>query len=476
MIPNRALPWTLLVMLAVAPLIGTLCWILWHTPFPLTEAVAIFEDAVNRPWMQFLTPDTSYYRPLYYLTISGIWQSTRSIDSRLQVIALVQMVAVVVLVAVSIWHWRPRRALEAAAALVAVAVLCGSPGFQDNLELPLSYTTVGMPLALIAWMLANGSPRRWHLPALLLLTVVAIGFKEQGLVIVPVVLVAWWMGAAGVSRAAAVSVAALAIGYVALRLAWPRSGPMFEQAIGFGFSEMEPPEAFQRFGSFPFGIYAYNGASTMLNVLFSEPTRGIFRNLHALIEGRWDVWQLVQSGSSAIMTGLIAWWGMGLVRHRSDPEQAYERRLAVALLVALLSCGVLSFNYSRSRLGGMALVFYALAAFHALRYAIARVRSSPRSRRLLPACGLALLGLVWSARTLTTLEYLRYTATLNQRQWVTLLPVRRIEFAERFTYVRIMESMVPQGRRRSAPRQTPYPRWVERTLGLPTPPPPIERD
>jgi len=40
--------------------------------------------------------------------------------------------------------------------------LVGSRGFRDNLEIPLSYTIVGMPLALLVWMLLNRTPRIWQ--------------------------------------------------------------------------------------------------------------------------------------------------------------------------------------------------------------------------------------------------------------------------------------------------------------------------
>ena len=46
-----------------------------------------------------------------------------------------------------------------------------------------------------------------------------------------------------------------------------------------------------------------------------------------------------------------------------------ELLIVATMLVAVMACGVLSFNYSRDRLGGMAVPFYALAAFFALRAA-----------------------------------------------------------------------------------------------------------
>jgi hypothetical protein len=323
-----------------------------------------------------------------------------------------------------------------------------------------------MPLALIVFMLVNREPRIWHGPVIVALTLAAIGFKEQGLVIVPVVLAAWWTRAPGASRATAAAVAAIAVAYVAVRLIW-REGPMFEQAIGLGFSIMEPDEAVARFGAFPYWLYAYSGASTVLNVLFSEPTRGIFRFVHALVNFRMDWWQVVQFASSAAMTALIGWWGVGTLRDAARKGWSSEARVFVILIVALLACGVLSFNYSRSRLGGMALVFYAIAAFHALRAAAAGAADAPRVRGAVAGVALMLLAAVWQSRTITTIEYARWTADLNQRQWLTELPERRREFADRPTYLQIMDAMIEQGSDPATAHQTRYPASVRRVLGLP---------
>ena len=52
--------------------------------------------------------------------------------------------------------------------------------------LTLTHLIVGMPLIVLVWILLQRVPRWWHAPAIVALTLVAIGFKEQGLVIVPV--------------------------------------------------------------------------------------------------------------------------------------------------------------------------------------------------------------------------------------------------------------------------------------------------
>jgi len=57
--------WTAAVLLVSSPFLVVLCLILWRTPFPLTEAVAIFEDIERAEPLELLVPDTSYYRPLF---------------------------------------------------------------------------------------------------------------------------------------------------------------------------------------------------------------------------------------------------------------------------------------------------------------------------------------------------------------------------------------------------------------------------
>ena len=465
--PPRARPllWTAAVFAITAPLVATLCLALWRTPFPVSEAVALFEDVANQPATRFLTPDTSYYRPLFQMTLSAIWHNAGSLELRLALIKLLQLVPFVLLVALLIAHLRPRTGGDAAAAAVAVAVLIGSPGLRDNLEIPLSYTTVGMPLALIVWMLVSAERRPWQLPAIVLVTLVAIGFKEQGLVLIPVVLAAWWTRAPGASGRTAATLATLAAAYVALRLSWQGSWPMFEQAVGLGFGEMEPTELVARYGAFPYFIYAYSGASTVLNVLFAEPTRGTFSIVRALVRGNAQHWQMVHLASSVALTGLIGWWGAGALKGAARHGWSKEARLVVVLAVALLACGALSFNYSRDRLGGMAVPFYAVAAYYALRQAARRAADARPLRFAVAGVALMALAAGWHLRAVGTIERARLIASRNQVEWLVQLQARRIEFAERATYLRIMESMLPQGTDGIAEQPTRYPPAVGRLIG-----------
>src|SRR5215813_14003366 len=132
--------WTIAVLAVVAPFLLTLCAILWRTPFPVNEAVALFEDVAKRPPTDFLIPDTSYYRPLFHLTLMAIWRNAGSLAAKLALVKLLHMTPIVILVVLFILYLRPRNVLDASATAVASMVLIASPGFRDNVEIPLSYT------------------------------------------------------------------------------------------------------------------------------------------------------------------------------------------------------------------------------------------------------------------------------------------------------------------------------------------------
>jgi hypothetical protein len=257
----------------------------------------------------------------------------------------------------------------------------------------------------------------------------------------------------------------VAVAYVALRLSGHGSLPLFEQAIGLGFTDIEPREATERFGSFPLWIYAYTSLSTIGNVLFSEPTRGVFWIVRDLSRGQPEIWEMMQLLSSGALTCVIGWWGVRTIRETSIRGSA-DSRIFVACVVALLASGVLSFSYSRDRLGGMAVPFYALAAFFAVRALAARTVVATPRRFALGTVFLVLLTAAWQTRTVTTVEIARIFAGRNQMEWLVMLPDRRVEFADRSTYLDIMQKMIPQGTAPGAAHPTRYPRWVSRTLGL----------
>src|SRR5262245_39147556 len=260
---------------------------LWHTPFALSETVALLEDVERKPISGFFDIDHSYVRPLFYLTLSAVWHNARSVGEALAIFKALHIAVVIGLVLIFIRQLRLRAPVDAAAAMVAVAVLMGHNGFRENLEnLPLNQMMVVMLVTLLVWSVLERDRRAWHGPVIVGLTVIAIGFKEQGLLIAPIVLAAWWMGAPGVSGRIAAATAVVAIVYLLVRLTGAGSWELFPQKVGFGFATLLPEEAAERFGPFPLTVYAYSIVSTVAAVLFSEPSRGVFSVVQHTLEGR----------------------------------------------------------------------------------------------------------------------------------------------------------------------------------------------
>jgi hypothetical protein len=458
--------WTAAVFAVSAPLIVTLVRVLWRTPYPISETIALLEDVDTSPASFFLDPARkSWYRPLYHLTWMALWRGTGSLDTALVLFKGIEVAAVGGLIALLIWHLRPRTPVAAAAATFAVAVLVGTPGFRDNLELPLIYTTVGMPLLLIVWMMLERERRWWYTPVILALTMLAIGYKEQGLVIVPVVLVAWWMGAPGASRTDAAAIVAMTAVYLAIRFSTSGSWPAFVQDVGYGFTMLSPDQATARFGTLPVGMYAYNVVVTTTNILFSEPTAGVFTIVRDWRNGELAAWEINHVISSTVLTALIVWWGVRTLLDNRGTPWSVESRVYAATVIAVAASGALGFNYTRDRLGGMAAVFYALAAYYAVRAAAERLVHASRPLVISMGVVLVLLAGAWQLRTIGTVEHARLTAFKDRREWITNLQRRRVEFANRAPYLRILDAMIDQGITPSVPRPTALPEWAGSVIG-----------
>lgn len=459
-------PWLAATLLISLPFLVTLCETMWRSPYPIHETVGLlrfYSDA--SPASLFDPNELSWYRPLYHLTWWTLLHTTGSLTSTLFWFKTIELSSVVVLFALLIWYLKPRSRLDWAAATLAGAVLAGTPGFRTNLELPLLMTLVGMPMALAVWMLLERDPQWWHPPVVLAVTLLAIGFKEQGLVIAPLVVAAWWFGAPGATRTTAAFVVVGVAAYLVMRFSTGGTWPVFVQDVALGFTHLPAAEASARFGAFPFWMYGYNGAATVGNILLSEPTDGRFVILWDVLHGRVQAFEMMNILSSALLTGSIAWWGLRTLRRDWSGTWSPESRVFIATVVAVAASGALGFNYSRERLGGMAVVFYALAAYFAARSVAMRAANTNRTRMVAAGLLLFVLASAWQLRAIGTVEYVRSIALKNRREWIVDLRKERTESGAVPHYVQILDSMAPQGLEPSAPRPTRYPQWLQMWFG-----------
>lgn len=451
--------------LLAIPVVASICRAMWRTPFPISETVGILEDVQLSPHSFFDPTVRSWYRPLYFSTWRLFWEGSGSLKTALTLFRALEVACVVALFILFLRCLRPRTWLDAGAAAVALAILAGAQGFRDNLELPLLMTLVAMPLALVLWRLTEAPARWWHAPAMVAIVMVAVGYKEQGLVLVPLIVMAWLTGAPGVTKWTALATTAVTLAYLGLRFSTRGTWQPFEQAVGLGFHILSASEANARFGAAPLAMYAYNAAATLASILFSEPTTGEFRFTRDLLEGVAAPWQFNHVLSSLALTTLLAWWSWGTLRRSRGRAWTLEGRLVVTVGVTLAASAALGFNYSRDRLGGMALVFLALAGYHAVRRAAAVTAAESGPRALVLTCLLGLFAATWQLRALGTVEYVRYASERTQREWLTAPFARRASGTQGPAYISLIQRMTAQGTDPAAAVRHSYPKAVMPWMG-----------
>jgi hypothetical protein len=452
--------WLYVLLALTAPLLVALGHAMWRTPYPINETVGILED-VRVQGLSFFNPSLrSYYRPLYFVTWYLLWNGTGSLDIALAIFRLISIAAAGGLVVIFVLYLHPRTILDCAAGAVAVAVLIGIPGFRANLELPLSYTLMGMPIIFVIWILLEREPRAWHAPTIAALTVLAIGFKEQGLVIVPLVAACWYVGSPGATTRTTAWVVAIGMIYLAMRLATSGHWAPFEQAVGYGFRTLQPEEAVKYFGGSLWRIRAYNVAATVANQLFAEPIDGQFVILGNFLTDSLRPWQVIQVLSSTALTGIIAWWGVAAIRRDRRRPWSFESRVCVAVVTTILASGALGFNYTRDRMAGMAVMFVALAAYLALRRIGARTMRLRGTALAAACCALILFAGAWQLRALGAVEQIRWQAQESRRHWLVDVPSLRQRFGYRPVYLDILAALTAQGIDPSAARPASYPGWL----------------
>jgi len=456
--------WLPVIVTASVPLLAALGLALWAVPYAISETVGVLESleqhggAFEAVW----NLHAPFFRPAFWGSLQQIWDRSSSVPAAMTTYKLLHVATVLLVPLVFLAAVRPRTALEAVAAAFALATLVGSPAFRDNLEnLPLNQMMIITLLSLVVWWLGC-APGRWRGPLAVLLTAVAIGFKEEGIVLGAVVAAGAWLGSPGFSRRTGLVTAGLCGGYIALRLSTSGQWPTFMQDIGLGFSVVTSADATARFGAFPYAIYAYNAAASAANVLFSEPTSGVFGITRAITDGTAEPWQVIHLATSAGTTALLAWWAAGVMRTSGS---CHERRVLAATVAAIAVSALLGFKYTRDRFGGVAVAFYALAVFEALRMTTTRLSAARLRPWLAAVLVLGLLHAGWQIRVIGTVQYVRARAEHNQKEWLVDVMKRRERFAHRPTFLRMMEALQPQGTDTRTTAPGPDPAWFGKVLG-----------
>jgi hypothetical protein len=464
--PARPRLWTTVALVAVAPVVLALVGTLWRTPYPISETVGILEDTLrtSSPFDHFDPSQRSWFRPLYFLTWDLFLRGGDSLEGALLAFRVLEVAPILLLVGLFILALRPSSLMETGAALCATAVLVGAPAFRENLELPLLYTLVAMPMVVVVWQLLEVPSRAWHGVVFIVLAAIAIGFKEQGLLLVPLVVLGPLIRAPGASRVGAVALAMLTVAYMAMRITTGGVLNVFEGDISIGFTDWSAAEANLRFQDSFLWVYAYNALSVISNLLLSEPSRGHFGVIERVVQGSFVPSGLIAVSTSFALSGLIGWWALVTVRRDWRRGWTPATRLVVLLAITIIASGVLAFSYPRDRHGAMPLVLYAAAAYYALCMVLERARHVLSLRRVFVAAAVGLLALGWQLRMMGTVYDAEERSQRNQTTWLAQPSVVRANFKDRPVYLQTMEALRAQGLAVDISRPRRYPQWLRLLL------------
>lgn len=407
-----------LIALAIA------CDLLWM-PIQVGDSLGELLDAQRSPsvWASFNDSlgSQGYLRPLRIAQIKALfdvaqgsyyWLVYRGFHALLIGVAIFLFTRVL----------RVSTITDFAAAAFALVTLTGLHTFRGTVQeaFPINHFLEIVVFCLLTLNLARSRGGIWVDAAAALVFAVAALTLESGLLVWVVAAAAWAVGWRGISARGLVLMTALLLGYVYLRFVHFSSGvpALTERSSGYLLSVLEPSELQQRFGAQPLVFYSYNVAVSAVSVLFSEPQAGVFEAVRAWLDDRMLPRVVLPVATSVVTTGLIVWTAMRrAARWRPLDDTA---RFILVCLAVLGANAALSFAYTKNEIMSAAGVFYALAAFGAMRDGLLTAATMRRAARGAFALLLCVLTVGWTIRSAGVHYVLRSQAIKHQADWVAL--------------------------------------------------------
>jgi hypothetical protein len=398
--------------------------LLWM-PVQVSDSLGEILDAQesSSTWASFVGSfgTTAYLRPLRIAQIKGLfdlaqgshyWLSFRGFHALL-------LIATVMLFMRAL---RVSTKVDFAASAFALVVLLGIYTFRGTVReaFPINHFLEMIVFCLAALALAQ-SRGGWMVDVAAALVFAAAALTlESGLLVWVVAVGAWAVGWRGVSLRGLSVMTVLLAAYAYVRFVHLATGvpTLSERSAGYLVEMLDPPALQERFGANPIWFYGYNVIASIMSVLFSEPQDGIFETAYAVLYSQ-PMWRLmIPVVTSVLTTGVIAWAAIRRVRHWGPFDDT--ARIIVVFMLVLLANAVLSFAYSQDEIMSVAGVFYALAAFAAMRDVLLTAPTLRPSKAMACAALICTLAIGWSFRTAGVHYVLRSQAAKHQIDWVEL--------------------------------------------------------
>jgi hypothetical protein len=380
---------------------------------PMPSAASAFVDGLhNSPTM---------LRPLKEVRTRLLVQAGEALGGRYHLVFRgYHAFAGAVLIALFVWVCRVRSWTDVAALAAALVVLTGMHTFVGLFReaFPVNHFLIVAVSALATFALAQ-SRGGWlaDLAAIALLASAALSF-ESGLLVWPVAVAAYLSGLRGISTRGIVLMTVVVVLYAGLRVGYlgKQGAGLGERGTGFGAGALTGDEQIERFGKRPLVLYAYNVTMTATSVLLSQPQAGRFTVVNAWNDGPLPPAFIIQIASSLLTTALIAWYAFsrGPTGSRRWREPAPLTCLAVLAVSALMS-----YSYAKDEIISTAGVFYAVAAYVALRALFER-RPPAWAGALLVVVEMA-VSTAWAIRSAGLHLRLRHGAFESRAEWAYIL-------------------------------------------------------
>jgi hypothetical protein len=318
--------------------------------------------------------------------------------------------------------------VDLAAALFALTVFTG---LHTSLGLvkegyPVNHFLQVVVLVLVAVRLSKARGSTWIDAAAIVTLIAACLTLETGVLVWVAFAASRLSGRRGVSGPALVAMTGLLVAYGLVRFVWlaPHVQGM-ANASGYVFERLEGSQIRERFGAGLSRFNVYNVLASMATVLFSEPRSGVFVFFRAWSLGDVPPRMWINVVSSTITTAFIAMAMLSRARSLGSPDRlrgAGGGRSAmtgtadfVVFGAVLAASAIASYAYAKDEIMSVAGVFYALAAFWAVRDLMTRgLRAAPA---LVIALALLVAGSAWAVRTIGVNHVLRAQAFAFHNDW-----------------------------------------------------------
>jgi hypothetical protein len=296
------------------------------------------------------------------------------------------------------------------------------------------------------------------LAAIVLLASATLSF-ESGLLVWPVAIAAYATGLRGISRRGVALMTLLVVLYAVVRVGYldKHGAGIGDRSTGFGTSALSESEQIARFGNRPSVLYSYNVSTAATSVLTSQPQVGRFTVATAWNKGPLPPVFIVQIGSSILTSFLIAWYVLtrGPTGARRGREPAPLTFLAVLAVSALMS-----YAYAKDEIMSTAGVFYAVAAYTAMRGLLA-LRPPTWLGTLLIVLSLALSS-AWAVRSAGLHLRLRHGAFEARAEWAYILsPMGKANWPKDAHTLQVVSRMRQEALLQPTIAPALLPRWTE---------------